>query len=152
MALHASYIIYHGEAILFTAPSQTGKSTQAALWEKYRGAEIINGDRVLLQRTDDGFTANGIFYCGSSGICKNVTSPLRAVVLLKQGNNQLLQISGLEAFKVILSQSGYDIDKPKDIALVSSIIADLINSVPVYQLEAAIDEQSVTVLENALKG
>lgn len=152
IVLHASYIIHNGKAILFTAPSQVGKSTQAALWEKYRGAEIINGDRALLQRTVNGFTANGIFYCGSSGICKNVTAPLQAVVVLKQGDNKLQRIGGLAAFKAILPQSAYDIDKPQDIELASSIIAGLIGAVPVFQLDAAADEQSVVVLENALKG
>lgn len=33
--LHASLICVNSQAILFTAPCGTGKSTQAALWEKY---------------------------------------------------------------------------------------------------------------------
>lgn len=41
--LHSSYIVYQEQAILFSAPSGTGKSTQADLWKKYRDIEIING-------------------------------------------------------------------------------------------------------------
>ena len=52
--LHASYVNYNGKAILFTAPSGTGKSTQAALWEEYKGAEIVNGDRVIIQSDHPG--------------------------------------------------------------------------------------------------
>ncbi len=38
MILHCAYVEYQGEAILFSAPSETGKTTQANLWEKYRGS------------------------------------------------------------------------------------------------------------------
>ena len=39
--LHSAYIRHRGRAILFSAPSGTGKSTQASLWAQYAGAEII---------------------------------------------------------------------------------------------------------------
>ena len=48
MVLHCAYVEYRGEAILFSAPSETGKTTQAGLWEKYRGSRTVNGDRSLL--------------------------------------------------------------------------------------------------------
>ena len=39
VVLHSSYIItQRGEALLFSAPSGTGKSTQAELWRKFAGA------------------------------------------------------------------------------------------------------------------
>ena len=50
MILHCAYVEYEGEAILFSAPSETGKTTQANLWEKYRGSRTVNGDRALLGR------------------------------------------------------------------------------------------------------
>lgn len=46
--LHSAYIRHRGRAILFSAPSGTGKSTQASLWAQYAGAEIINGDRCFI--------------------------------------------------------------------------------------------------------
>ena len=47
--LHSAYICVNGKAVLFTAPSGGGKSTQAKLWADHRGARTINGDRTLLQ-------------------------------------------------------------------------------------------------------
>ena len=69
MILHCAYIKYCGAAILFSAPSETGKSTQAGLWEKYRGSETVNGDRALLRKIDGRWTACGWPVCGSSEIC-----------------------------------------------------------------------------------
>lgn len=48
--LHASFIEYEGQAVLFTGPSGIGKSTQAGLWEQYEDAQILNGDRTILRK------------------------------------------------------------------------------------------------------
>ena len=45
LLMHGAVIAVGNKAWLFTAPSGTGKSTQAELWERYRNAEQINGDR-----------------------------------------------------------------------------------------------------------
>ena len=82
--LHSAYIRHRGRAILFSAPSGTGKSTQASLWAQYAGAEIINGDRALLQKVQDCWMARGWPVCGTSGICQNADARLSAVVLLRQ--------------------------------------------------------------------
>ena len=82
---HAAYIEYRNSAILFAAPSQTGKSTQAALWQRYAGARVINGDRVLLRKKGRIWRAYGYPNSGSSEFCQNCTLPLRCIVLLEQG-------------------------------------------------------------------
>ena len=71
--LHSSFIKWKDKAILFTAPSGTGKSTQADLWEKYENAEIINGDRSGIRKMDGKWTAYGLPIAGSSGIYKNIS-------------------------------------------------------------------------------
>ena len=59
MILHSAYMCREGKAVLFSAPSETGKSTQAGLWEKYRGTRQINGDRSLLVREADDNSLDG---------------------------------------------------------------------------------------------
>lgn len=82
--LHSSYIQVGEEAILFTAPSGTGKSTQAELWRALRGAKIINGDRCAVRIHKGKIFACGIPFAGSSLMCENVTLPLKAIVYLSQ--------------------------------------------------------------------
>ncbi|MCQ2448901.1 MAG: hypothetical protein MJ132_01745 [Clostridia bacterium] len=152
VVLHSSYIVHNGKAVLFTAPSGTGKSTQAALWEKLRGATVVNGDRALIQKTADGFTANGIFYSGSSGICRNITAPLGAIVVLGRGNAEIRRLGGLETVKAVLPQCGYDTEKTQDIENVTQLLSELSAQVPVYFLAATMDERSVVAVERAEKG
>ena len=88
--LHAAYIDVGGQAVLFTAPSGTGKSTQAELWRQYAGAEIINGDRALLSLSGGTLYAHGYPVCGSSKISYFRSLPVRAVVILEQGEDNVI--------------------------------------------------------------
>ncbi len=129
--LHAAYIVHEGKAILFTAPSGTGKSTQAEFWRTWNGAEIINGDRALISRRDGVFHAHGIYASGTSGICKNVSAPIGAVILLEQGaRNEIRQIRGRELFSRILEQCSYDTGSDAHRRILSGMIAELIGAVP----------------------
>ena len=107
LVLHSAYIVTRqGEGILFSGPSGIGKSTQAALWQRYGAAQTVNGDRALV-RPDTG-TVSGVMYAGTSGICRNVTAPLRAVALLHQApESRVTDIRPQEAFARVLSQCAY---------------------------------------------
>lgn len=52
LVLHCAYMQREGKAILFSAPSGTGKTTQATLWEKHCGTRVVNGDKALIRRVD----------------------------------------------------------------------------------------------------
>ncbi|PWM48932.1 MAG: hypothetical protein DBX62_01245 [Clostridia bacterium] len=82
IVVHASAVIYGGEAYLFSAPSGGGKSTQADIWHDKRGAEILNGDKVILRPTHGGVIAYGSPIAGSSGIYVNKSAPVRAICMI----------------------------------------------------------------------
>ncbi|MFQ6794020.1 MAG: hypothetical protein ACLRT4_14765 [Thomasclavelia sp.] len=150
--LHSSYIVYQNQAILFSAPSGTGKSTQADLWKKYRNIEIINGDRTLLTLKDDCFFANGWPVCGSSKICFNQTYPIKAIVLLQQGKqNQISQLSYIEKTKRLLKEItiNYHNQEYLDNALV--FIEQLITKIPIINLSCTISKEAVECLDDYLK-
>lgn len=90
IGLHCAYIIVDGQAILFTAPSGTGKSTQADLWKNCAGATIVNGDRAIIKKKDGNFYACGLPICGSSNICLNMDAPISTIVYLYQNPENVI--------------------------------------------------------------
>lgn len=147
--LHSSYLSYNGEAILFTAPSGGGKSTQAALWEACRpGSEIINGDRSILS-CDEGIPmVHSLPLCGSSGIAKNRKMPIRAIVVLgKADENQITVLSKREAFRSILSESAVHTWDSYGTEKITDVLLHILEKVPVCRLECRPDETAVECLE-----
>ena len=149
---HAAYIEWQGKAILFTAPSGTGKSTQAELWRQYRGAEVINGDRAAIRVTESGITVSGVPFAGSSRICKNRTLPLAAVVYLGQApETSIRKLQGSEAFRRIWEGISVNTWDNEDVALVSEAARNVALAVPVWYLSCTPDESAVIALERALR-
>ncbi|MBR4435920.1 MAG: hypothetical protein IKS90_07505 [Clostridia bacterium] len=149
--LHSSYIIHNGEAILFSAPSGTGKSTQADLWHKHMGSLIVNGDRSLLKIENGAIKVHCLPYCGSSNISNNITAPLKTIVILRQAPyNKITRLRPAEAFKHIYSECSADIWYENDVRVIGDIIETAINTVPVYKLECLPDKDAVHTLAGAL--
>jgi len=151
--LHCSYIEYQGKAILFTAPSGVGKSTQAELWRLHRGARILNGDRAAVRVVEGVPMAEAIPFAGSSEYCLNSNTPLAAIVCLGQGKEPRLRpLTGAAAFRSIWEGCTVNIWDGEDMALASQSVADLIQAVPVCRLDCPPDQTAVEALEVFLKG
>ncbi len=150
--IHSSFICVNGKAILFSAPCGVGKSTQAALWEKYRGVEIINGDKAGVL-VENGVYACGVPFCGTSGICKSKTFPLGAIVLLSQSpENSIRQLSGAEALQGLMLNIYLDLIAPGEQSAIIELLISLLETVPVYSFACTADESAVQMLENILTG
>ena len=147
---HASYAAYRGQGILFTAPSGTGKSTQAELWREYRGAEVINGDKAAVSLRGQAMI-HSIPFSGTSGICKNVSLPLKAVVVLSQApENTIRRMGPAEIAAALCPNIFADQTVPEEWSMVLNLLLDLAVSVPVYALACTPDERAVQTLENVL--
>lgn len=150
--VHASYIAHRGKAILFMGPSGTGKSTQAGLWQRHAGAQIINGDRALLRKQDGIWYVYGYPCCGSSHICLNRTLPLGAAVILQQGKENRIEalspsrkVCALVAGTELYPWADWELEKA--FALAEQLIAQA----PVFGLTCRPDEDAVRVLQNYLE-
>lgn len=152
LVLHCAYVRYQGTAILFSAPSETGKTTQANLWAKYRGAETVNGDRALLGRVNDRWTAQGWPVCGSSGVCALGSTPIRAIVMLSQAKeNTVRRLDTIEAMRLVFGQVTVNRWNPVFTQQATDLVLALCGDVPVYHLGCTISEEAVTCLEKALE-
>ena len=150
--LHAAWVDWNGMAILFAAPSQTGKSTQAELWRRYAGAEVINGDRVLLRKENGIWCAWGYPCCGSSKICINRTRPVRAVVLLEQGaENRVSPVPSAEKIRTLMAGTEVYVWDNEEIETALRLVKDLTEAVPVVRLTCRPDAGAVTVLKHELE-
>ena len=150
---HCSYIEYNGKAILFTAPSETGKSTQAELWNKYRNADIVNGDRAAIRLIDGQLYAAGIPFAGSSTYCHNRTLPLAAIVYLGQAPvTTIRRMSGYQAFMKVWEGVSVNTWDKQDMEKASALVKKLVETVPVFHMPCTPDEDAVIVLEKALEG
>lgn len=152
LVLHTAFIVYRGQAVLFSAPSGTGKSTQADLWEQYRKSRTINGDRCLLRKKDGIWLAEGWPVCGSSNICHTGSWPVRAVVMLKQApENSIERLTAAAAFSQVYSQITINRWDKRAVVRAMDQIEALTEAIPVYQLACDISEQAVACLEHALE-
>ncbi len=150
--IHASYIVHNGKGILFTAPSQTGKSTQAELWRIHAGAEILNGDRALLLGRDDGWYTGGYIACGSSGVCKNKILPLGAIVLLAQGpENVIRPATAKERVHSLFSAMESFHWSTEELDLSLALAAKIAAQAPIYHLICRPDEDAVRTLQRCLE-
>lgn len=154
LILHCAFLKHRKGAILFSAPSETGKSTQAYLWEQYQEhCRTVNGDRALLQKTDGLWSAGGWPVCGDSGICNNLSVPIRAVVMLSQGEkNQVKRLDAAHAFRLMYGQITVNRWNQQANDRAMELLEELVIQVPVYHLSCTISEEAVTCLEEAVYG
>lgn len=150
--LHCAYIVYKEKAILFSAPSGMGKSTQACLWQQYKDARIINGDRALLTKQNDGYYACGWPICGSSEICINEKYPIACIVTLrKDTQNSITQLSYKQTFKQILSELTVNYHNPAFLNDTLDFVDDLSKAITMYHLSCDISIDAVKCLDDRMK-
>ena len=151
LILHSSFIRWQGQGILFSAPSGTGKSTQAGLWETHMGAEILNGDRAGIRYVNGTWRAYGLPYAGSSHIFHNESAPIRTIVVLRQGpENRICPMSVPAALRALLPEFSAHRWNSSFMDKVLDLAAGLLKEVPVYTLEGRPDDGAVQLLHDTL--
>lgn len=149
--LHASQVVFQGRGILFTAPSGTGKTTQAKLWRQHRGAEILCNDRTLTRNVDGVWRTYGYPIDGSEPVRSNRVNFLGAVVLLKQGSeNRVERLGPSKALPLLMRQVVIDCWSGEARTAAMELLITLMEDIPVYLLTCTPEEQAVETLEAKL--
>ncbi len=151
LLLHGAYISFQNQGILFTGPSGIGKTTQAQLWHRIYGSESINEDRCVVVPSASGAQICGVPVAGSSPVCKNVTLPLRAIVVLSQGAEDRLELLRPGTAVARLMEGTYQLPAfAGDVAAACGLCAELAAQVPIYHLSCRPDAGAVQLLHRAL--
>lgn len=150
--LHSSVVMVNGKTVLFSGPSGAGKSTQASLWEQFAGADILNGDRCVVMKKDDGFYGGGSPWCGTSGIYRPEQAPIAGIVLIKQGPEERLRRLGFESFVPLFSQTTLNSWDSTFMNTVSGLYSELLEQVSVYELVCRPGREAVELVYQTLFG
>ncbi len=150
--LHSSRISVNGRAILFTAPSQTGKTTQARLWQEHAGAGIAGNDRTLLWEENGTILTGGYPVDGSSPVYSSARIPLGAIAVLRQSpENRAVRLSAAQALRFLMEQTALDAWNTEERVAAQLFWLDLMEYCPVYQLECRPDADAVRCLKDRLE-
>ncbi len=156
MVFHSSCIEYKGNAILFSAPSGTGKSTHTRLWkEYYPETNIINDDmpalRILTNEQGEQIPyAFGTPWSGKTQTNSNIGAPIRAIVFLKQApKNSIRKVTGAEAaFLVMQAIRIATLEEHMSASL--DIASKMLKLVPTYELSCDISKEAVETVKKEL--
>lgn len=152
ISIHSASIIYRNQGIVFSAPSQTGKTTHTNLWRKRYDTPILDGDVTVCRYMDHKIYIYGLPWCGSSGKFRNQRVPLRAVVFLKQGSkNRIVRLGEYEIFQNLFARSFTPLWNikltTKRIELTQKIMKYLTYA---YSLECLPDDTAVDAIKETL--
>lgn len=151
MMLHACCIQTAGGGICFSGPSGIGKSTQGALWEKYMGSSVLNGDRPILWKKNGHWVASGSPYAGSSKVYVNQTIDLNGIVLLRQAETcSIERLDAGNAFREVFAQITVDPRYPDRVEWACDMVECLVGMQNIWRLSCTPDRRAVDLLNRHL--
>ena len=150
--IHSSFIRWKNHGIIFSAPSGTGKSTQANLWVKYEAADIINEDRAAIRLKNDKWIVYGLPIAGSSNIYRNESAPLTAIIVLRQNKeNHIRKLRPAETVAYLYPEIAMHRWDEEFINFIVDMIAKLLAEVPVFLLECKPDKGAVDLVKRMIE-
>lgn len=152
LTFHGVLMEYHGQGIIISAKSGTGKTTHARLWRDFNQALIINGDRSTVCIKNGVWMGFGLPWSGTSGEQINRSVPVKALVVLERSEqNEAHCITGLEAFGAVFPHLQYPIwDKKMAIQAISNL-EQFLSVIPIIRLSCRPDLEGVSVLKKVLE-
>ncbi len=147
---HCSCLEMDGKAILFTAPSGTGKSTHSRLWRERFGSRVVmvNDDKPLI-KISDRIVAYGTPYGGKDALQTNTSALVSAIVILHQAKENLIRrLEPNEAFPQLFAQT-YRCSSVEAMTKTLPLVGKL-SHLPVYSLGCTISQEAVELVYNEI--
>lgn len=149
---HSAVVELNGDGYIFTGKSGAGKSTHAMLWQKYLGADVINGDKPLFRLIDGKFYAYGNPWSGKEGLHKNSRVEVKAAAFIEQSSeNSIAPISSAEVLTKLFNQAIY-VNEPRLNGILLGLLDKFLLQIPFYRLECNISREAAMLAYNTMKG
>ena len=153
MVLHACGIIRNGRIIIFTGPSETGKTTIARFCGSEHGS-LVNDEMLLLSGTGTStgeYRAQGIPIIGGVPHHSSETAPPACVMMLKQAPRTAIRpLDRVEAYLRFIRQiiaprelTRLDDDIKVILSETTRFADEFTKSVPFFELEFALDKEAL---------
>ena len=150
---HGSCIAVDGEGYLFNAPSGTGKSTHTRLWREAFGerAVMVNDDKPLIAVRENEIRIYGTPWNGKHHLGENISVPLKAICVLKRGEeNNLTKIDKALAYPTLLGQAYRPRDAEK-LGKLLSLLDKLGDKVSLFELYCNMSPEAAEVAYCGMK-
>lgn len=136
--LHSSALALDNQAVLFSAPCGTGKSTHARLWQEYFGQDkaiIVNDDKPALRLIDDVFYVYGTPWSGKTDLNVNIKVPLKAIVFIEQSKVNYADImDSKQAVQGLVTQSMRPVKDFGRMDKLFTLLDLIIKKIPIYKM------------------
>ena len=150
LLVHGSVVVADGEAVLFIAPSRTGKSTHTRLWTELPDAHafVINDDKPLIRIGEKAPTV----YATPWGIVtapEKRSAPLKALVHLQRGENRIAAVEPHTLLVPLMQACQRGRTQEETIAL-TSLQNSLLCSVKTYTMTCQPDMAAAEMAYNTI--
>lgn len=150
MMLHASAVDYNEQAVCFSAPPGTGKSTHTEKWVRLFGASFLNDDKPALRRIDGVWKVFGTPWSGKEDLSQNRSAPLAAICFLFRGKENILEpLTPTQALPLLLSQTPFHLRR-EDMDRLLATADCLLRETKVYRLTCRNDDSAARFARNRL--
>ncbi len=152
--LHAAGVRVDHKCFIFPGRSGAGKSTISRLLRGMRRSmDVISDDRVIVRKTDEGYSAFGTPWPGEGGFALNRGFPLSGIFFLSKSEANSVEKIGpqkaLELLLPVVSIPWFDRDLMEPVL---KFCGDLISDIPSYLFHFAPDEGAVKVFGELVNG
>lgn len=149
LIIHAGGGSVHGKGIVFAGTSGAGKSTLSELLDSSPNNRLYSDERLVVRSVDEQWNVWGTPWQGTGSIARNETSPLSALVFLRQAEEtkitDLSPSAGLHRLLQVVSIPWYSAEwTNKGLAVCESLIQDI----PMFELAFRPDQSAVQLVEH----
>ena len=151
VSLHSACIQLEDTAIAFSGPSGTGKSTRAEAWKEAFGAELISGDRPLIDVKN--LEVYGVPWDGKEKCFRNVHYPLNTIIEVRRSekSNYIREMSYEQKRRLLYQECFIPMWDTETAVIQMTNIAKLASRAKILRGFSGPDPESAAELRKALE-